>query len=86
MLEAEHAPAALELLDDVAGTCIRLLLVRAGLRDPDGDLLVDQVRAARPDLAILVMNDVAPDAGALARPASSDALVRLVEQYLPHPG
>lgn len=90
VLEAEHATRALDLLDDVAGSCVRLVLVGARMRCADGGLLVERVRRARPDLALLIIDDA--DTGALPaapnrlnRPVQADLVLRLVGQHLPVP-
>ncbi len=90
VLEAEHATRALELLDDVAGSCVRLLLVSARLRCTDGVALTERIRAGYPDLTLLTIDDARTAAPLLApdqvtRPVRADAVLRLVRRYLPPP-
>ncbi|MGH7524376.1 MAG: hypothetical protein ACREK8_08725 [Gemmatimonadales bacterium] len=60
VLEAEHAEAAFELLDDVAGSCVCLVLVPAALAASGLPSFAEQLRRDRPDLEVLPL-PVAPD-------------------------
>ncbi len=60
VLAAEHVEAALELLDDVAGSCVCLVLARGQFTAAGLPSLADQLRREHPDLEVLPL-PVAPD-------------------------
>ena len=70
VLEAEHAGAALELLDDVAGSCVCLVLAQAQLAAAGRPSFADLLRPERPDLEVLPL------------PAAPDDLLAVVRQRL----
>lgn len=88
VLEASHANDALELLDDVAGSCVRLMIVDARLLSSGSRPLGDQVRRERPEVDVVVTamhrsstggDDQAP---ILTKPFSPDDLLRAVRERL----
>lgn len=56
ILEAEHGDTALELLDDVAGPCVRLVLAAAELPCHGQRRLSDSLRDERPELGLITMH------------------------------
>ncbi|MGH7582370.1 MAG: hypothetical protein ACREL5_03985 [Gemmatimonadales bacterium] len=83
VLVADHSDAALELLDDVAGSCVRILVCRGDLRCADGLSLVETIRARRPDVDLVLTGaGVAPFLGVIDLSAGSEALLREVASRL----
>jgi two-component system cell cycle sensor histidine kinase/response regulator CckA len=87
VLEAEHTEAALELLDDVAGSCVRVMLVDADLAFGGTRPLDSVMRRERPDIEVLVMARQSTLTGserppALGKPFKSDDLLRAVRDRL----
>ena len=91
VLEADHADAALELLDDVAGSCVSLILVDAGLASAGARSLGDRIRQERPDVDLLMTASSLASLSALdqapilEKPFTPDALLRAVRALLPAP-
>jgi two-component system cell cycle sensor histidine kinase/response regulator CckA len=91
VLEAEHADAALELLDDVAGSCVSLVLVDHRLASAGPYPLSDRLRQDRPDVHLLVTTSplarmtATGDQSILEKPFTSDDLLRAVQERLPAP-
>ena len=91
VLEAEHADAALELLDDVAGSCVSLVLIDARLAAAGIRPLGDRIRAERPDVDLIVTSRPPAIAAAgtdrriLEKPFTADNLLRAVRERLPAP-
>jgi len=87
VLEAEHTEAALELLDDVAGSCVRVMLVDADLAFGGTRPLDDVMRRERPDIDVLLMTRQSTLTGAdrlpaLEKPFRPDDLLRAVRERL----
>ena len=59
VLEAEHAASALELLRDVAGGCVRLVLTDVLMSGMSGLGLADAVRRDHPGVAVILMSGCA---------------------------
>ena len=91
VLEAEHADAALELLDDVAGSCVSLVVVDARLASAGARPLGARIRQERPDVEVLMTASspaklAAPgDQDVLEKPFTPDTLLRAVRERLPAP-
>lgn len=86
VLEAGHVDDALELLDDVAGSCVRLMLVDAKLLDNGPRPLGERIRRERPDVDLLVTASHRSSTGGvgqapiLTKPFSSDDLLRAIRE------
>ncbi len=84
VLEASHGDDALELLDDVAGSCVRLMMVDASLLDADAVPLGERIRRERPEIELLVTADHRASTGGserypvLTKPFSADELLRTI--------
>ena len=80
VLEAEHAEAALELLDDVAGSCVSLILVDHRLASAGARPLGDRIHSERPDVHLLIATSppatmtLAGNRSVLEKPFTPDAL------------
>jgi two-component system cell cycle sensor histidine kinase/response regulator CckA len=92
VLEAEHGDAAIELLDDVAGSCVRLVLVAADLPQQGANPLIDRFHAERPEIEIVLTRDIHSQGSAadfsgvvLAKPFVADTLVKVVAERLARP-
>ena len=92
VLEARTASDALELLDDVAGSCIRLMIADATMLSDPSCSLGDLVGRERPDVDVMVTalhrsstggRDAPP---VLTKPFSSDDLLRAVRERLASDG
>ncbi len=59
VLEAEHAASALELLRDVAGGCVRLVLTDVLMSGMNGLGLADAVRRDHPGVSVVLMSGCA---------------------------
>jgi two-component system cell cycle sensor histidine kinase/response regulator CckA len=88
VLEARNANDALELLDDVAGSCVRLMIVDANLLSGDSSTFGDRVRRERPEVHLLVTAVHRSSTGGygqapiLTKPFSPDDLLRAVRERL----
>jgi CheY-like chemotaxis protein len=91
VLEAEHAEAALELLDDIAGSCVSLILVDHRLASAGARPLGDRIHSERPDVHLLIAINppvtmrLADNRSVLEKPFTPDALVRAVRQRISAP-
>jgi CheY-like chemotaxis protein len=56
VLEADHAASAMELLRDVAGGCIRLVLTDIMMTGMNGLALADAVRRDHPGVKVVLMS------------------------------
>lgn len=89
VLEAEHAEAALELLDDVAGSCVSLVLVDQRLALTGARPLGDRIHSDRPDVHLLIAGGppatttLAGNRSILEKPFTPDDLLRAVRERLP---
>jgi len=88
VLEANQADDALELLDDVAGSCVRVMIVDVGLLSTGLRPLGERVHRERPeiDLVVTAMHRASTggygQAGILTKPFSPEDLVRAVRERL----
>lgn len=88
VLEANHASDALELLDDVAGSCVRLIIVDESLLASGARPLGDRVRLERPEVDLLVTAMHRSSIGGydqvpiLTKPFSPEVLLRAVRERL----
>jgi two-component system cell cycle sensor histidine kinase/response regulator CckA len=91
VLEAEHADAALELLDDVAGSCVSLILVDHRLASDGARPLGDRIHSERPDVHLLIATSPSAtmtstgNRSVLEKPFTPDDLVRAVQRRIPAP-
>jgi two-component system cell cycle sensor histidine kinase/response regulator CckA len=86
VLEASDNDDALELLDDVAGSCVRLMVVDARLLLGGPQPLAEQIRRERPEIDLLVTATQRSSLGGfdrspvLTKPFSPDELLRAVRE------
>ena len=91
VLEAEHADAALELLDDVAGSCVSLVLVDHRLASAGSRPLGDRIHSERPDVHLLIATSppatmtLGANRSVLEKPFTRDDLLRAVSERIPVP-
>lgn len=91
VLEAEHAERALELLDDVAGSCISLILMDQRLASVGALPLGDRIHSERPEIHLLIASSPsatitsAGNRSVLEKPFTTDALLRAVQERIPAP-
>ena len=84
VLEAGDVDVALELLDDVAGSCVRLLVVDLKLLLDGPQPLGERIRRERPDIEILVTATHRSSTGGdgqtpvLTKPFAPDDLLRVI--------
>lgn len=65
VLEAEHAASAMDLLRDVAGGCVRLVLADITMPGMSGRGLADAVRHSYPGVQVVLMSGSSPEVLAL---------------------
>ncbi len=88
VLEASQANDALELLDDVAGSCVRLMIIDARLLSAGARPLGERVRRERPDVDLVVTATHRSfaagedQASILTKPFSPEDLLRAVRERL----
>lgn len=86
VLEAGHADDALELLDDVAGSCVRLVLIDHGQLTGGLRPLGERIRRERPEIDVLITATHRASTGAqaegpiLTKPFSPEDLLRAVRE------
>ncbi|MES1259367.1 MAG: ATP-binding protein [Gemmatimonadota bacterium] len=86
VLEAGHTDDALELLDDVAGSCVRLMVIDGGMLDSGPRPLGERIRRERPEIELLVTASHRSSTGGdgrsavLTKPFSSDDLLRAIRE------
>lgn len=92
VLEAGHADDAMELLDDVAGSCVRVMLVDAAILAVGVRPLGERVRDERPEIDLIVTaghrasTGGAGDRSVLLKPYAADELVATVRARVSRPG
>jgi two-component system, cell cycle sensor histidine kinase and response regulator CckA len=88
VLEAGHSDDAMELLDDVAGSCIRLIMVEVGLLSSGDHPLANRLARERPEIDVVVMANHRSSTGGpgqpplLTKPFSAEELLRTVRERL----
>ena len=86
VLEAGHAQDAIELLDDVAGSCVRLILADVELLHRGPRPLGDRLRRERPEIDVLVIaphrSSTAGDSRTpvLTKPFAPEDLLRAIRE------
>ncbi|HEY4101236.1 MAG TPA: ATP-binding protein [Gemmatimonadales bacterium] len=85
VLEAEHVDAATELLHDVAGSCVRVVLVDAHLAQHGPVPFAEILRSERPEIELLATGDGGFSRSGetvVAKPFVADILVKAVSALL----
>jgi len=91
VLEAGHADDAVELLDDVAGSCVRVMLVDAAHLIAGDRPLGERVRHERPEIDVVVTashrasTGSAADRSVLIKPYAAEELLQRVRERVHHP-
>jgi two-component system cell cycle sensor histidine kinase/response regulator CckA len=86
VLEAGHVDDALELLDDVAGSCVRLMVVDSKLLEAGPRSLGERIRRERPEVELLVTAAHRSSTGGdghtpvLTKPFSGDDLLQAIRE------
>lgn len=89
VLEAGHVDDALELLNDVAGSCVRLIVVDAKLLLTGPRPLGERIRRERPEIEIVVTAGHRSSTGGdgrtpvLTKPFAPEELLRAIRERLP---
>jgi CheY-like chemotaxis protein len=85
VLEAEHVDAATELLEDVAGSCVRVVLVDARLAQHGAMPFTELIRRERPEIELLATGNggfSGTGEAVVAKPFVADTLVKAVSALL----
>jgi two-component system cell cycle sensor histidine kinase/response regulator CckA len=86
VLEAGHGDDALELLDDVAGSCVRLMMVDAAILGAADRPFANRIARERPEIDLLVMANHRSSTGRpgqpplLTKPFAPEDLLRVVRE------
>ncbi|HEY4321554.1 MAG TPA: hypothetical protein VGM77_10290 [Gemmatimonadales bacterium] len=91
VLEATDAADAIELLDDVAGSCVRMVIADAAMVDGRAGALGELIVRERPEIELIVLTPPGASAAVtlgrtvLAKPFAAEGLVALVRARLDRP-